>query len=69
MAEKIVAYLQRGEWFKAAEVQKKRAADKGAFTDAHPYTISALRNRRASGRDVPDWIDLDKADETLEDQS
>jgi hypothetical protein len=42
----IVAYLQ------------KRALDKSAFVDAHPYTIAALRNRREYGRDVPKWVDL-----------
>jgi len=57
---KIVAYLQKGEWFTADEVQRKRAIDKGAFADANPYTIVALINRRESGRDVPEWIDLDE---------
>ena len=60
MAEKIVAYLQKGEWFKAEDVQSKRAIDRGAFIDAHPYTIRALRNRRSYGRDVPSWINLDE---------
>lgn len=57
---KIVAYLQKGEWFPAETVEKKRVSDKGAFQDAHPYTVAALRNRREHGRDVPEWIDLEK---------
>lgn len=61
MAEKIVAYLQKGEWFKAEDVHQKRAYDKAAFVDANPYTLSALRRRREYGRDVPDWIDLDES--------
>jgi hypothetical protein len=56
----IVAYLSKGKWYKAAEVQTKRHADRGAFTDAFPYTIASLRNRQEYGRDVPEWINLDK---------
>ena len=59
----IVAYLQKGEWFKADEVQRKRAIDKGAFVDANPYTIVALINGHESGRDVPEWINLDEQGE------
>ena len=63
MAEKIIAYLHRGEWHKAAHVEKKRDLDKGAFDGALPYTLSALRRRREYGRDVPAWVDLDAQDE------
>lgn len=56
----IVAYLQKGVWYKAEDVQAKRAIDRGAFIDAHPYTIQALRNRREFGRDVPEWVNLDE---------
>lgn len=57
---KIVAYLQKGEWFPAEMVEKKRVSDKGAFQDAHPYTVAALRRRRDFGGDVPEWIDFDE---------
>ena len=59
-AREIVAYLYKDEWYKAAEVQQKRAIDGGAFRDALPYTVVALRHRRDYGRDVPSWVDLDK---------
>lgn len=62
MSEKrpIVAYLYKGEWHTAAQVDKARISDKGAYQDAHPYTVAALRNRREYGNDVPEWIDLDE---------
>lgn len=56
----IVAYLHQGQWFDTAQVQKSRVSDKGAYMDAHPYTIAALRRRREYGRDVPEWINLDE---------
>lgn len=64
----IVAYLQKGVWYKVDEVQTKRHADRGAFMDAMPYTIAALRNRREYGRDVPSWIDLDTSSESTANQ-
>jgi hypothetical protein len=63
MTEQIIAYLHRGEWHKAAEVQRKRASDKSAFDGAYPYTLSALRRRREYGRDVPGWVNLDEQTE------
>lgn len=63
MSEKIIAYLYRGEWHTATEVQKKRETDKGAFEGALPYTRSALVRRQENGRDVPAWVDLNKQDE------
>lgn len=56
----IVAYLHQGVWVDPAQVQKSRVSDKGAYMDAHPYTLAALRRRREYGRDVPEWIGLDK---------
>jgi hypothetical protein len=56
----IVAYWLKGEWYSADDVQKARVSDRAAFWDAHPYTLSALRNRRDYGRDVPEWIKLDE---------
>lgn len=58
--QKIVAYLFKGEWYKAEAVQMKRHADRGAFVDALPYTLVALRRRREYGRDVPEWVNLDE---------
>jgi hypothetical protein len=58
--QSIIAYLHKGEWLLPAEVETKRHADKGAYVDALPYTVSALRNRRDNGKDTPFWIDLDK---------
>lgn len=57
---KIVVYLVKGEWIPAETVEKKRNSDKGAYMDAHPYTVAALRRRREYGNDVPEWIDLDE---------
>jgi hypothetical protein len=56
----IVAYLLRGIWYSAKEVETKRVGDKGAFQDAHPYTVAMLRRRKKYGGDVPEWIDLDE---------
>jgi hypothetical protein len=56
----IVAYWLKGEWYSAADVQKARISDRGAFGEANPYTLSALRNRRDYDRDVPEWINLDE---------
>jgi hypothetical protein len=54
------AYLQKGIWYTAAQVDKARVSDKGAFQDAHPYTIAALKRRREYGNDVPTWFDLNE---------
>ncbi len=59
-AQAIVAYLHKGEWFTAEEVQAKRRRDQGAFVEANPYTLDALRRRREYGRDVPEWVKLDE---------
>lgn len=56
----IVAYLYKGEWYPVAEVRTKRHADRGAFVDALPYTLAALRRRREYGRDVPEWVELEQ---------
>lgn len=63
-SQKIVAYLLRGIWYSAKEVETKRVSDKGAFQDAHPYTIAALRRRKKYGGDVPEWIELDEPGQT-----
>lgn len=60
----IVAYLEKGVWYKPDEVYAKRNPDRHSgkqpeLVDANPYTIRALRNRREAGRDVPEWVDLD----------
>lgn len=64
MSEKrpIVAYLFKGAWYTAKDVDKARVSDKGAYMDAAPHTVASLRNRREYGRDVPEWIDLDNQD-------
>lgn len=59
-AQAIVAYLYKGEWIAAETVEQKRVSDKGAYMDAHPYTVAMLRRRRVFGRDVPAWIDLNQ---------
>lgn len=56
----IVAYRFKGEWYTAEKVQAERKKEQGAFVDALPYTIMALRRRRDYGRDVPEWVDLDE---------
>ena len=62
---KIVAYLLKGIWYSAKEVETKRVGDKGAFQDAHPYTAAMLSRRKKYGGDVPEWIDLDGAGQRL----
>lgn len=59
-AQAIVAYWYKDEWYTAEEVERKRHADRGAFVDALPYTLAALRRRREYGRDVPEWVNLDE---------
>lgn len=60
----IVAYRFKGEWYTADKVRTERKKDQGAFVDALPYTLAALRRRQEYGRDVPEWIELDQ-NETL----
>jgi len=59
----IVAYLLRGIWYSAKEVDQKRISDKGAFQDAHPYTVAVLRRRQEYGKDTLEWIDLEKQEQ------
>lgn len=61
-APEIVAYLYKGEWYRADDVRTKRHGDRGAFVDALPYTLAALRRRREYGRAVPEWVKLDEED-------
>jgi hypothetical protein len=60
VAQTIVAYRFKGEWYTADKVQAERKKDQGTFVDALPYTIAALRRRREYGRDVPEWVKLDE---------
>jgi hypothetical protein len=61
---RIIAYLYKNEWYTAEQVEKARVSDKGAYMDAHPYSVASLRNRREYGRDVPTWIDIDEPGQT-----
>ena len=47
------------------QVEKVLMSDKGAFQDAHPYTVAALKRRREYGNDVPTWIDLTSSQAVL----
>jgi hypothetical protein len=56
----IVAYLEKGVWYTPEEVREKRTQRSPELVDAMPYTLAALRRRQEYGRDVPEWVNLDK---------
>lgn len=56
----IVAYLENSIWYTPDEVRSERAARSPKLIDANPYTLAMLHRRREYGRDVPEWIRLDK---------
>lgn len=53
--DRIWVYRYKGAWLSVDAITDGRAQGKHEYVLANPYTLAALCNRYAAGKDVPTW--------------